>query len=98
MSKELKALNDELAKHTEWEYIDPLDLKPDDTSEFSIYNLKSLFANLYQKKMNSKYTTLTVFLIWISKELLEEAYREISIICLVYTDRYWKLIERVIEN
>ena len=64
MKEEIKVVNDELAKNTDWEYIDPLDLKPDDMSEFSIYNLKSLFNNLYHvKKISNKYTTLTVFLV-----------------------------------
>lgn len=58
-------MNDELLRNLDqWEFIDPLDLKPDDMSEFSIYNLKSLFYNLHNtKKMSNKYTTLCVFLV-----------------------------------
>lgn len=93
-------MNDELAKNLEqWEFIDPLDLKPDDMSEFSIYNLKSLFYNLHiTKKMSNKFTTLCVFLIWISKELLDDAYKEICLLAVSYTERYWTLIEGIIER
>lgn len=46
MKEEIKVLYTELSKNDEWEFVDPLDLKPDDMSEFSIYNLKSLFYKL----------------------------------------------------
>lgn len=40
--------------------------------------------------MIDKYTTLVVYLIWVSKELLEKAYKEITIVSLIYCAEYWK--------
>ncbi|KRW98487.1 hypothetical protein PPERSA_03318 [Pseudocohnilembus persalinus] len=83
-------VSEELARRDEWEFVDPLDLKPDDMTEFSIYNLKALFYNLRDQNMIDKYTTLVVYLIWVSKELLEKAYKEITIVSLIYCAEYWK--------
>lgn len=43
--------------------------------------------------MINNYTTLVVFLTWVSKELLEKAYREIVVICLVYCGPLWEQID-----
>lgn len=48
--------------------------------------------------MSNKFTTLCVFLIWISKELLDDAYKEICLLAVSYTERYWTLIEGIIER
>lgn len=98
LKSEIQILEEELKKNSQWEFVDPLDLKPDDLSEFSIYNLKALFYNLNQLKMVNQYTPLTVFLVWISKELLDEVYKDIAVICLHYIDGYRKQIDDCLEK
>ena len=39
-------------------------------------------------KLLDVYPTLTVFLVWIGKELLEDVYKEICIICVTYIAEY----------
>lgn len=58
-------------------------------TEFSIYNLKSLFYNLREQGTLTNYTTLVVFLTWVSKELLDTAYVEIIKVSLVFCVYYW---------
>lgn len=43
--------------------------------------------------MIDKHTTLVVYLIWVSKELLDKAYKEITIISLIYCAEYWKKLD-----
>lgn len=43
--------------------------------------------------MFDRYTTLVVYLLWSSKELLEKAYKEITIVSLVYIAEYWRVLD-----
>lgn len=67
-------------------------------TEFSVYNLKSLFYILREEERINQYTTLVVFFIWVSKELLESAYHEIVVLCLIYINQYWEKILPIREN
>jgi len=78
-----------LEENTDWEYKDPLEIEPEDMNEISLFNLKSLFANLVARQIYSKYLTFTVFLAWISKELREDAFKEVFTLVFVFAEKYY---------
>lgn len=84
----IQQIQKKLNENNKWEFIDPLELSQDDSEEFSIYNLKSLFSQLSKQNLKSNFTTISVFLIWISKELLEPSYKELCKICVPYVARF----------
>jgi hypothetical protein len=93
IKEEIDSLQKKLKEEDKWEFIDPLELKHNSLQEFSIYNLKALFFNLNKLNRINKYTAMSVFLIWVSKELLEGAYVEICIVAFVFIYNYWKNVQ-----